>query len=203
MRDVFFVLFLVVWLVASFVFLASLVPPIRKFFSTKPPGKFRLKTAIVAIGAFALCLALAPQDRSEPVADKATFPEQSADQLYLNGLTQEAQVMSQSMGRFSDLCAHQDLFNNDWREKVLTELATWKIVYQDAQGLQPSARFSPVQQCWLSSLRTFSAAASGVASSFDSLNLDELKEASAEIADANAEANRCVKKLDIAALSSR
>jgi hypothetical protein len=126
----------------------------------------------------------------------ASLPQMSdSEQEYANAVRDQVTTLTTSMKRFSDLCARPEIFSEDWRLSLATELAIWKELYVEAQKLQPSARFSTVQGCWVGALGDLNGAANQIAHGLDHSDAEELNVANGAISQSNGRLTECAREV--------
>jgi hypothetical protein len=118
-----------------------------------------------------------------------------SEQQYVSSIQSQATELGASMGRFHDLATRPDVFNDNWKLQLAKELALWQIEYTNAQKLQPSARFTAVQVCWVGALRDLNNAANEIASGLDHSDVEEINVANAAILRSNDTIEGCAAQM--------
>jgi endonuclease YncB( thermonuclease family) len=124
-----------------------------------------------------------PVETVEPAAPTVAPPAEeesgrvgftAAEQTYALTVAGYLEVMGDSFGRFGDLMQNPLIGDADWTYEVAAELATWKIVYEEAAALRPPAVFAEMHGVLLAALERYSLAADQIAYGLDNYDLDAL-----------------------------
>jgi hypothetical protein len=141
-----------------------------------------------------------PADAPDASPPAKLAPLSDSELQYVSAIKSQAGTLGASMNRFHDLAVRPEIFNDDWKLSLVKELAIWQIVYGEAQKLQPSARFSALQGCWVGALGDLNGAASDIASGLDHSDVEELNAANGAISRSTGRIAVCAQEM--AALSA-
>lgn len=126
-----------------------------------------------------------PQPTQVQEEQREEEPEEvglSAEALaYAAILEEQSRTMGDSLNRAADLFENPLLFDDNWIISVATELAIWRITYDEARALTPPEEFGGVHDKWLQSLSSFDSAATNIANGIDNLDADEIDRGAAKM----------------------
>ncbi len=108
--------------------------------------------------------------------------------------------MQRSLQRFVDHIQRMQkepglLFDQQWRIEVAAELATWKLIRDEARALTPPPRFASFHAFYLDGLEKFAQAADDFAYGVDHLDAERIQKASDEIKQASQSFNQALAQL--------
>lgn len=126
-------------------------------------------------------VASTPADAPDASPPAKLVPLSDSELQYVSEIQSQSGTLGASMNRFQGLAARPEIFNDDWKLSLVKELAIWQIMYGEAQKLQPSARFSGVQECWVGALGELNGAASDIASGLDHSDVDKINAANSAV----------------------
>lgn len=138
---------------------------------------------LVVIGVFiGVIIAITSSSESPPSTSPPTAPTITAsEQAYANTIADHSMRVGEAFNEFSNLMSNPQIGDEEWTIKAATQLVIIQALYDEAMEIDPPSSMAHIHYKYVQAMQHYDTATDLIAEGIDTLNIDLINQAVAEI----------------------
>jgi len=109
----------------------------------------------------------------------------ASEQAYATTIAEDSSKVAKAMSELGSLMSNPQIGNDDWTLKVAAQLATIRVLYDEAMEIEPPSSMTDIHYKYVQAMKHYETATHLIAQGIDELDADLINQAVAELETGN------------------